>query len=149
MEFGIYTPWKSRLSVSKNSQIFNHLFLFLQVLHKKLYYLSFLAKTPQMCHHLAIKTLYFIYHFFIQKQDVGTDLHSYLLLPFEAEKLSVWSLGTHTELKKYGSDIIKWNIYYFCLKLSKNIYTIFCGFLWKACPVSSILLYPLEAKVAQ
>lgn len=77
-------------TVWKNSQFFNHLFLFLQVLHKKIYYLSFLAKIPQMCHRLAVKTLYFIYHFFIQEQDVGADLYSCLFLPFEAEKLKVF-----------------------------------------------------------
>lgn len=59
-------------------------------MHKKIYYLSFLAKIPQMCHRLAVKTLYFIYHFFIQEQDVGADLYSHLFSPFEAEKLKVF-----------------------------------------------------------
>lgn len=43
MELGIYSPYKRRLSVLKSSQIFNHLILFLQVLDKKIYFLSFLA----------------------------------------------------------------------------------------------------------
>lgn len=43
-----------------------------------------------MCHYLAIKTAYFIYHFFIQKQGVGADLYSHLFLSFEAEKLKVF-----------------------------------------------------------
>lgn len=81
--------YKWRLSLLKNQQIFNNLFLVLQVLHKKIYYLSFLAKVPQMCHNLSIKPLYFVYNFLIQNKDVGADLYSHLFLPFEADKLKV------------------------------------------------------------
>lgn len=132
MELGIYTPWKCRLSLLKNQQIFNHLFLVLQVLHKKINYLSFLAKVPQMCHHLAIKTLYFIYHFFIQTQDVGSDLYSHLFLPFEADKLKVF--GHLTLIQNWKNMVV----------ISKS--ELFIIFAWSWVRISKLYVYFFKMK---